>query len=134
MSSRGGILMKFKHLMTIKAVICLFFGVLLVVLPEELLSILGITVGVGGIFMARLYGASLIGNLMLTWFGRNAEESATKRAIILDLFAYDAVGLVVAFIAQIGGLMNPLGWFIVFIYFFLTIGFGYFLMAKRSPA
>ena len=126
--------MKFSCLMAIKAVICLFFGIMLILLPEALLSLLGVTIGVGGILMARLYAASLFGNLMLTWFARKAEASATRHAIVLDLFVYDAIGFVVALIAVLTGVMGPLGWLIVAIYLLLTLGFGYFLIAKQSTA
>jgi len=126
--------MRFSTVMVIKAIVCLVFGFLLVLVPGTLLSVLGITAGPGGIFVARLYGASLFGNLMLTWFARKAEESATRHAIVLDLFVYDAVGFVVALIAVLTGVMGPLGWLIVALYLLLTIGFGTFLKAKPSTA
>ncbi|MFQ6002048.1 MAG: hypothetical protein ACE5LG_10365 [Anaerolineae bacterium] len=124
--------MKFSNLMVIKAIVCLVFGILLVLVPAILLSLYGITLGPGGIFMARLYGASLVGNLMLSWFARNAADSEARQAIVLDLFVYDAIGFVVALLAQLSGLMNPLGWSIVVIYLFFTLGFGYFLIVKPS--
>jgi hypothetical protein len=126
--------MKFSTVMVIKAIVCLVFGFLLVLVPGTLLSILGITVGPGGIFIARLYGASLFGNLMLSWFARNAAESSARRAIILDLFVYDAIGFVVALAAQLCALMNPLGWFIVVVYLFFTLGFGYCLAVKPKAS
>lgn len=124
--------MKFSAVMVIKAVVCLVFGFLLVLVPGTLLSFLGVTVGAGGVFVARLYGASLFGNLMLSWFARNAAESDTRRAIILDLFIYDAIGFVVALLARLTCVMNPLGWFIVVVYLFFTLGFGYHLIQKPS--
>ena len=126
--------MRFSNLMVIKAIVCLVFGILLVLVPGPLLSLYGITVGAGGIFMARVYGASLLGNLMLSWFARNAADSEARRAIILDLFVYDAVGFVVALLAQLSGLMNPLGWALVVIYLFFTLGFGYFQFVKPSAS
>lgn len=126
--------MKLSNLMVIKAIVCLVFGILLVLVPGLLLSLYGVTLGPGGIFMARLYGASLVGNLMLSWFARNAVDSEARQAIVLDLFVYDAIGLVVALLAQLSGLMNPLGWSIVVIYLFLTLGFGYFQIAKPSAS
>jgi hypothetical protein len=122
--------MKFGTVMVIKAVVCLVFGLLLVVVPGALLSFLGITVGPGGIFIARLYGASLFGNLMLSWYGRNLAETSARRTIALDLFVYDAIGFVVALLAQLSSLMNPLGWFIVLVYLFFTLGYGYQLVVK----
>jgi len=126
--------MKLSNLMVIKAIVCLVFGILLVLVPAILLSLYGVTLGPGGIFMARLYGASLVGNLMLSWFARNAVDSEARQAIVLDLFVYDAIGFVVALLAQLSGLMNPLGWSIVVIYLFLTLGFGYFQIAKPSAS
>lgn len=126
--------MKLSNLMVIKAIVCLVFGILLVLVPAILLSLYGVTLGPGGIFMARLYGASLVGNLMLSWFARNAVDSEARQAIVLDLFVYDAIGFVVALLAELSGLMNPLGWSIVVIYLFLTLGFGYFQIAKPSAS
>lgn len=126
--------MKFSTVMVIKAIVCLVFGFLLVLVPGTLLSVLGITAGPGGIFIARLYGASLFGNLMLSWFARNAAESSARRAITLDLFVYDAIAFVVALVAQLCALMNPLGWFIVVVYLFFTLGFGYCLATKPKAS
>ena len=123
--------MKFKTLMLIKAVVCLFFGFLLLVFPNQLFTILGATLGAAGLVMAREYGASLVGNLMLTWYARDAEKSTARRAIILDLFIYDAVGFVIMLFSVLNGTLNWLGWGIVAIYLFFAIGYGYFWFTKK---
>jgi len=122
--------MKFKTLMIIKAVVCLGFGPLLLFLPAQLLNFLGTTYGPGAALTAREYGAALMGNLMLTWFARAAEKSVARKAIILHLFVYDAIALIATLIIQLSGGLNVLGWGIVFVYFFFTIGFGYFLVQE----
>ena len=119
--------MKFKNLMVIKAIVCLAFGILLLAIPDKLLSIFGATLSSGGIFTAREYGAALFGNLFLCWFAKNATESDARGAIILALFVYDLIGFIVTAMAVISGVLNPLGWLIVFVYLFFTAGFGYFL-------
>ena len=126
--------MKFKTLMVIKAVVCLGFGPLLLFLPGPLLTLLGSTFGPGAALTAREYGAALIGNLMLTWFARNAEESVVRRVIILDLFVYDAIALVATLLIQLSGGLNLLGWGIVAVYLFFTVGFGYFLLPQKKAA
>ena len=126
--------MKFKTLMVIKAVVCLGFGPLLLFVPGPLLTLLGSTFGPGAALTAREYGAALIGNLMLTWFARNAEESVVRRAIILDLFVYDAIALVATLLIQLSGGLNLLGWGIVAVYLFFTVGFGYFLLPQKKAA
>jgi len=114
--------------MVIKALVCLTFGILMLAVPYQLLSIFGASLSAGGMFTAREYGAALFGNLFLCWFAKNAAESDARRAIIIALFVYDLIGFIVTAITVISGVLNPLGWLIVFVYLFFTLGFGYFLV------
>ena len=122
--------MKFKTMMTIKAVVCFVFGIPMLMVPGLLMSLFGVTLDASGVLMARLYGASLLGNLMLTWFGKNAAASDARRAIAIHLLVYDAIGFIVAALATLSGMMNALGWFVVLIYLVIALGFGYFLLKK----
>jgi len=126
--------MKFKTLMIIKAVVCLGFAPLLLFIPSQLLGLYGTAFSTAAALTARLYGASLVGNLLLTWFARKEEDSPARKAIVLDLFAYDAVALIASLILQVTGVLNMLGWSIVVIYLFFTIGFGYFLLQQKKTA
>jgi hypothetical protein len=125
---------KFRTLMIIKAVVCLSLGVPILLAPVFFYSLFGASLNPGGVFAAREYGASLIGNLMLTWFARGAIESEPRKAIALALCVYDAIGFVVTLIAQLSGVLGPLGWFAAAIYLFFAIGFGYFLMPQKKTA
>ena len=125
--------MKFKTVMIIKAIVCLGFGPLLLFVPAWLLNLLGTSFGPGAALTAREYGAALIGNLFLTWLARNAEDSVARRAIIWNLFIYDAIALIVTLIIQFSGGLNILGWGIVVVYLFFTLGFGYLLLPQMKP-
>lgn len=118
--------MRFSTLMATKAAVCLALGPLLIFVPGLFVSVFGVTLGAGGTMLAREYGAALIGTWLLTWYARKSVESDARRAIILALFVYDAIGFVVTSLAAIAGVLNPLGWSIPAIYLFFTIGFGYF--------
>jgi hypothetical protein len=126
--------MKFKTVMIIKAIVCLGFGPLLLFVPGWLLNTLGTSYGPGAALTAREYGAALIGILLLTWLARNAEASVARSAIIWNLFVYDAIALVVTLIIQLSGGLNILGWGIVAVYLFFTLGFGYLLLPKVKTA
>ena len=126
--------MKLKTLLIIKAIVCLCLGIPILLFPNFIYSIFGATLAAGGVFAAREYGASMMGNLMLTWFARNSQESDARWAIVLALFVYDAVGFIIALIAIISGAINSLGWLIVLLYLLLALGFGYFLLPKRKPS
>jgi hypothetical protein len=125
--------MKLKTLLLIKAIVCLCLGVPILLVPNFIYSIFGASLAAGGVFAAREYGASLMGNLMLTWFARNSQESDARWAIIIALFVYDAIGVIVTLVAILSGALNPLAWLVVALYLFLTLGFGYFLLPKRIP-
>lgn len=125
--------MKLKTLLIIKAAVCLCLGLPILFAPDFIYSIFGATLAAGGAFAAREYGASMIGNLMLTWFARNSKESDARWAMILALCVYDAVGFIVTLLAIFSGALNSFGWSIVFIYLFFAVGFGYFLIPKKTP-
>lgn len=122
--------MNFKNLMIIKALVSLAFGILLLAIPDILFSIFGATLGDGGMYTAREYSAALFGNLFLCWFAKNAVESDARKAIIIALFVYDLIGFIVTTVTVLLGILNPLGWLIVFVYLFFTIGFGFFLFKQ----
>ena len=126
--------MKFQTLMIIKAVVCLSLGVPILLAPVFLYSLFGASLNAGGVFAAREYGASLIGNLMLTWFARNALDSEPRRAIALALCVYDAIGFVITLMAQFSGVLGPLGWFAALIYLFFAVAFGFFIMPQKKAA
>ncbi len=125
--------MTLKTLLVIKAVVCLCLGLPILFVPDFVYSIFGVTLAASGALAARQYAASMMGNLMLTWFARNSGESDARWAMILALCVYDATVLVVALIATISGVLNSLGWLIVLLYLFFAAGFGFFLIPKRVP-
>lgn len=125
--------MSLKTLMIIKAVVCLTLGVILLLVPNFLYSFFDASLNDAGVFAAREYGAALIGTFLLTWYARNAAESQSRRAIILNLFIYDAIGVVITLIATLTGVLNWLGWAVVVLYLFFAVGYGYFWFKKPPP-
>ena len=126
------VMMRFKTMMIIKAFVCLVFAPLLLFVPGWLLNILGTSLGPGAAFTARLYGAALAGTFFLTWLARKTEDSIARRGINWGYFVYDAVGFVVTLTILLSGGLGVLGWGIAVIYLFLTLGFGYQLLAQRK--
>jgi hypothetical protein len=124
--------MNLKNLLIVKAIVSIAFGIPLLILPDKLMAILGVTLGPEGIFMAREYGGALLGIFALCWFARNSEASKALTAIIIFGFVYDLANLIVSLTAQLSGLMNVLGWGIVAIYLVFSLGFGYFLVIKPN--
>jgi len=124
--------MKLSTLMIIKAIIVIVFGICFVVIPATVLSFYGIKLDPGGIYITRLFGAAFILLGTLLWYAKNDAGSQALRAIVLAVFLGDIIGFVVALLGQLSGLVNPLGWLTVALYFLLALGFGYFQFKKPS--
>jgi hypothetical protein len=122
--------------MSIKAVICLFFGIGETFIPKILMSFYGAKLEPGGTYMAQLFGQAFILIGLLLWLMRNTTEPSTVRAFSMSLFIGDMVGLVVSIIAVLNGVVNPLGWTTVALYLLIGLGFGYFWLnpPATSPA
>jgi hypothetical protein len=125
--------MTFRTLLIAKAAVCLGFGLLLLLVPVALLSLLGAELGAAGTFTAREYGAALIGALSLMWFAKDVQASDARRAILLYLLVYDAIGVIITVPAVLSGVLNGLGWGIALVYLFFTLGAGYVLGQERKP-
>ncbi len=125
--------MTFRNLLISKAVVCLAFGLLLLLVPVTLLAILGAELGAAGTFTAREYGAALIGALFLMWFAKDVQAPDARLAILLYLLVYDAIGVIITVPAVLSGVLNALGWGIALVYLFFTVGAGYVLGRERKP-
>jgi len=126
-------IMKFKTLMIIKAVVCISLGLPILLAPKFFYGLFGMVLTAGGMFAAREYGASLIGNFLLTLIGRNAHESDARRGIIWALCVYDAIGFVVTLLVVLSGGVNALAWLPVALYLFLAVAYGFFLVKPPQP-
>ncbi len=124
--------MKLSTLMKINTVISGLFGIAFVLIPWQVLSFYGVQTNPALNYMGQLFGASLVTFAVLSWFARNADASDARKAIVLSFFIGDAIGFIVALIAQLSGIMNTFGWSCVAIYLFLALGFGYFQFSKSS--
>ena len=84
--------MKLNAFMVINAIIAAVFGLGLVFVPGQVVSLYGYTADVGLSYTGQLFGAALLVIAVLTWSARNLPDSDARRAILLALFVGDAVG------------------------------------------
>lgn len=124
--------MTFRTLLIAKAVVCIAFGLLLLLVPVTLLRVLGAELGPAGMFTAREYGAALIGALFLMWYAKDVQDSDARLSILLYLLIYDAIGVIITVPAVLSGVLNGLGWGIVLVYLFFALGAGYVLGRERA--
>jgi len=126
--------MKLSTMLAIAAVVAGIFGLAFVLVTGPLLSFYGITLDKAGTLVAQLFGAALIGFAVLNWLARNVTDRGAQQAILLANLISDTVGFVMAFIGQLAGIANALGWSTVAIYLLLALGFAYFQFMKPGTA
>jgi len=114
--------------MTVKAIVCIVFGLGFVILPSFVMNLYDVNLGEGGVYMTRLLGQAFILLSLLLWLVRNTDEAATRRAFALAILVGDLIGFVISLQGQLAGSVNALGWVTVIIYLVLALGFGYFLL------
>jgi len=119
--------MTFRWLLIVKSVVSVFFGLILLSVPGFLLKLMGTELGSGGVYMAREYGAALMGIFLLTWFAKNITAADARKAILIQVLVYDAIGMVLTSHVVLTGILNALGWGIVGVYLFFTVASGYLL-------
>lgn len=76
-----------KFLFLAEAVISVAYGVTLIVLPSQVLTLYGArTVAPSAAYMAQLLGAALAGLAVVAWSARDYPDSAARRAIVRSFF------------------------------------------------
>jgi len=125
--------MKLKTLMISKAIVCITLGIPILAAPVLFYSVFGLALTPSGAYTAREYGASLIGNFLLTWFARDVQDPLSRRAILLGMTFYNTIGFIATLVVVLTGVTNFLGWGPVVLYLLFAVGFGYFLLKSPKP-
>ncbi len=123
--------MKLSTMMVIKSVSALFVAAMMLLLPGQVLNLAGVADSPGAGLYARLYGASVVGIMVLTWVARKTGDSPARQAIVLNLFIYDAIAFIVMLVFILTGMVNLVGWIPAALYLFFAVGFGYFLLPHK---
>lgn len=103
------------------------FAVGFIAVPGLMLGPYGVALDRTATNFVRLFGSALLTFPVLLSYARASADVALKRVAVRTLFVYFLVSTVLVVIAQLGGLMNSLGWIIVGLHVVFTIWFGAFL-------
>jgi len=126
--------MKLKTLLVINTIIALVYGISLVLMPATVGGMHGMSPNPGTNLVAQFFGLTLIGVGLICWLVRNAADSGTQRAIVLAQLISTVIGVIVAVMGTISGVMNTVGWSAVVIYLLLALGYAYFQFGKPSAS
>lgn len=118
--------MNLKTLFILFAVVGIIFGLGSLLIPEQFVSSYGVSLGEPGMWVARYFGATLIGFSVVSWNVRNLQIGEPRNAIVLGFFIGNLISLVVAILDVIDTAGNWMDWINLIVNLFFTLGFGYF--------
>lgn len=126
--------MKLSYLLIFNAIVALGYGISFVLIPATVAGLHGITPSPGTNLAGQFFGVTLIGIGLLVWFARNVTDPVARRAIVLAQLVATVIGVIVALLGTLSGVMNVLGWLAVVIYLVLALGYAYFQFVKPSAS
>ncbi len=118
--------MRIRNLFLIHSLIALLYSLGLLLIPQTMLFLYGVTSTAGDRLLAQFFGVQLLMSGMATLLARDESSSGARNAITLSILISSAVGLIVSIGGTMSGTMNALGWSAVVIYGFFAIAFAYF--------
>ena len=123
--------MKLSVYSLIVAIIGLIFGLGMIFLPYQVVSLYGTQLDTSGQFMARYFGSALLGLAVIFLTARNATtfEVLLKKGL-LGAFVFGVSGLFVSIWDLLAGTHNALVWLNVVLYAFFAVGWGYYYFKK----
>ncbi len=102
-------------------------AVIFIALPGPFFGPLGVRLDEAGVLLARLFASALLALVLVLWRARMSTDAALRQLAVRGLFAYFLVSAAALAVAQVGGLMNALGWALVTVHVVIVIWSGTFL-------
>ncbi len=124
--------MKLGPFLIVSAILHAVFGTAGLLVPEMMSGMFGIGLDAGGVTVARLLGATLLGVAVILWYSRNLVAAEILKGVLIGGFALNALSVVIALLAVTGGVMEPRAWIGIVIRLALAAGFGYFAFVKNT--
>jgi hypothetical protein len=106
------------------------FGFGFMFAPELLMGPMGVTLDETSTTFARLLGTLIISIPVLLFFALKSAGTEFKKGVIYSVSVYLLLSTGLLLITQLKGLMNVMGWGIVFLHFVFLLWFGYYLVNR----
>lgn len=107
----------------LEAVVALVF----MFLPRPFFGPLGVGLDEAGVLLARLFASALLALVVLLWRARASTDPGLRKIAVRGLFAYFLASTAALTVAQMGGVMNALGWALVGVHVTVAIWSAAFL-------
>ena len=108
------------------------FGFGFIFVPALLIGPMGVTLDVTSTTFARMFGSAILLIPVLLFFAIKSDNLEFKKGVIYSVIVYLLGSTIILLITQLNGLMNAMGWSIVFLHLVFMVWFGYFLIKQNQ--
>jgi len=122
-----------RSVLTLHALIAIGFAIPLLASPADFLWLYGLAPDALGVFLARLFGGSMVAFAGITWLARNEPASGPVHAICGGMAAGMACGLFASLHFQLTSpTVNALGWTTVVVYLGLFVAYAVLFLGRKA--
>jgi hypothetical protein len=114
-----------KRVLQFNLLVSIILAATFILAPGLTLSFYGISGGEPLSLIARYFGTTHLSFALLIWLALRSNDARMLRFLVVSFFAGDLAGSVVLLIAQLGGVMNSMGWSMVGLSLVFAVGYGY---------
>jgi heme A synthase len=125
--------MKLTHLLRIHAYLAFAYAILLGLLPQFTVALLSSQpLNPLSTDITRIFGAAVLFVGLMAFGASKLKASAERQMIVTGLFIYTGLGAIISLMSQLAGNWNMLGWSNFLVYFFIALGYAFFLVQGRE--
>ena len=117
--------MKLSNLYLLNTAVAFIFALGLLLGPTTVLTLFGLTTGNTEKLLAQLFGASLGGFGLLSWFARDFADQKAQDGAAISLFVTNVIAFIVSILAVLSKAWRSAGWIAVIIFLLFALGYGY---------
>jgi hypothetical protein len=127
--------MSYRLMFTINAIVLAIFGVVLMVMPQFVLSQFKSEIYVATLFATRLFGSALFLSSLFLWVLKDVAPVKMQKNIAFLLLAYSIGGFVISLLGMTSiGIFRANGWILLVIFGLFSLVYGYILFLQPKPA
>lgn len=115
-----------------QSAIWLVVALLLLLLPQSLLSFVAGPPSADAVGLARIFGAELAGLALVSWFTRREGDSPAYSRILFSYVVSNTLGFAASSYAAATGAFNRRCWFFAALYLLYAAAFIYLCLARRG--
>jgi hypothetical protein len=120
--------MSYRNLLTATTIVAFLFGLGMIFIPYQLFTLYNVLLDPGGVFVAKLFGATLMAIGVMSWLGRNVHDAIGRQVVITTNLVGNVLGFVISLLGILDGStgVNNLGWSTVVFYFVFAAAYAFY--------